>query len=158
MDIPALERRYRSWRGSRGNRLPSAAYPAGQPVHVSFATAHRIPLFAEPAFAEPVFETVRDHPLGLAACLMPDHAHWLLSDAASMIPAVQRFKSWTTRLLRQAGVEGRVWQRSFHDRVIRSDEDLLEVARYIVANPVRAGLVECVEDYPIQVVHPERFP
>ena len=29
-----------------------------------------------------------------------------------------------------------------------SDEDLVAVARYIVANPVRAGLVKNVRDYP----------
>jgi putative transposase len=158
MDNSALERRYRSWRGNRGNRLPAAAYLAGQPVHVSFATAHRIPLFARSALARPVFETVRDHPLSLAACLMPDHLHWLLRDAASMSEAVQRFKTWTARLVRQAGVPGRVWQRSFHDHLVRSEEDLLVVARYIADNPVRAGLVERAEDYPFQVVHAERFP
>jgi len=31
---------------------------------------------------------------------------------------------------------------------LRNDEDLLDVARYVVANPVRAGLVPRVGDYP----------
>ena len=36
-----------------------------------------------------------------------------------------------------------------HDRALRRDEDLLAVARYIVANPLRAGLVRRVGDYPL---------
>jgi hypothetical protein len=32
---------------------------------------------------------------------------------------------------------------------LRKDEDLQTVARYIVANPLRAGLVEKIGDYPL---------
>lgn len=41
----------------------------------------------------------------------------------------------------------RVWQTGFYDRAIRSDEDVADVARYIVANPIRAGLVKSVREY-----------
>jgi REP element-mobilizing transposase RayT len=41
-----------------------------------------------------------------------------------------------------------VWQNGFHDHALRQEEDLAEVARYIVANPLRAGLVERLGDYP----------
>jgi hypothetical protein len=34
------------------------------------------------------------------------------------------------------------------ERVLRNDESMLSVARYILENPVRAGLVARVEDYP----------
>ncbi|UZE26759.1 transposase [Pseudomonas asplenii] len=47
------------------------------------------------------------------------------------------------------GQSGQVWQRGFHDRLIRRDEDLPGVARYVIANPVRAGLVKRVHDYPL---------
>jgi len=30
---------------------------------------------------------------------------------------------------------------------LRLDEKIIEVARYIVANPLRAGLVNCLGDY-----------
>jgi putative transposase len=37
----------------------------------------------------------------------------------------------------------------FHDRCLaRTDETLADVARYIVENPVRAGLVQRPEDWP----------
>ena len=41
-----------------------------------------------------------------------------------------------------------LWQDGFYDRILRRDEDSLDVAAYIVANPVRAGLVHRVTDYP----------
>ena len=42
----------------------------------------------------------------------------------------------------------RVFQRYGHDRFLRQDKDPRTVVRYIIENPVRAGLVEKVEDYP----------
>jgi REP element-mobilizing transposase RayT len=42
----------------------------------------------------------------------------------------------------------RLWKRYGHDRVIRNDSELALTLRYIVANPVRAGLVKHPRDYP----------
>lgn len=47
-----------------------------------------------------------------------------------------------------AGHQGTCWQPAFHDHALRKDEDRINVARYIVANPLRAGLVERLGDYP----------
>ena len=52
----------------------------------------------------------------------------------------------TTNRLR--GDHGPIWQKGYHDRAVRSEEDLRNVARYIVANPLRAGLVKRLGDYP----------
>ena len=35
-----------------------------------------------------------------------------------------------------------------YDHALRKDEDVKKIARYIIANPLRAGLVEKIEDYP----------
>src|SRR5213593_3057992 len=51
------------------------------------------------------------------------------------------------RLSRQYENE-KLWQRYCVERVLRSDEATLVVARYIVANPVRAGLVSQPAEYP----------
>jgi hypothetical protein len=60
---------------------------------------------------------------------------------------MSRFKSVSAKALRctQASL---VWDRGFHDHALRRDEDMRNVARYIVANPLRAGLVGNVLDYP----------
>jgi REP element-mobilizing transposase RayT len=80
---------------------------------------------------------------------MPDHWHGLVQlgahDGLSLV--MNRFKAFTARRMSctQSGV---VWDRGFHDRVLRKEEDAMAAARYIVANPVRAGLVNSVLDYP----------
>ncbi len=40
-----------------------------------------------------------------------------------------------------------VWQAGYHDRVLRSEADTPAVVAYVLANPVRAGLVENPGDY-----------
>ena len=125
---------------------------------MTLSTAQRVPILRDPGLAKAAFEPLREHEATIAACLMPDHVHWLLVDSSRMSVIVKAYKTWTVRRLRRLGVDGAVWQRSFYDRVIRRGEALREVAFYLVANPVRAGLVESVDDYPFQVVFPERFP
>ena len=41
-----------------------------------------------------------------------------------------------------------MWQAAFHDHALRKEENLHEIARYIVANPLRAGLVSSLAEYP----------
>jgi REP element-mobilizing transposase RayT len=63
--------------------------------------------------------------------------------------AVQAFKSASSRHVnRVRGSTGPVWAPGFHDHALRRDGDLATVARYVVADPVRAGLVRRVGDYP----------
>lgn len=85
----------------------------------------------------------------LAHVVMPDHFHWLmqLGERESLSAVVQRVKSCTTRKVRAAGYACE-WQQSFHDHAVRKEEDLENLARYVVANPIRAGLVNSVSVYP----------
>jgi putative transposase len=88
----------------------------------------------------------------LAWVLMPDHAHWLiqLGEHDGLATVVNRIKSASAREANRAlGRAGALWQRAYHDHALRSDEDVVAVARYIVANPIRAGLVRRVGDYPL---------
>ena len=41
-----------------------------------------------------------------------------------------------------------LWQPGFHERVLRNDEASPAVVRYILENPVRAGLAEQIGEYP----------
>jgi putative transposase len=61
---------------------------------------------------------------------------------------VQVFKNLSARRLNALrGTSGPVWQAGFHDHALRAEEDVVAVARYVVANPVRAGLVPRVGEY-----------
>ncbi len=50
---------------------------------------------------------------------------------------------------RTLGLKGRLWQKGYYDRAVRKDEDVKHMARYVVQNPIRAGLVHRVHDYPL---------
>ncbi|MNH39529.1 Transposase IS200 like protein [compost metagenome] len=81
---------------------------------------------------------------------MPDHLHWLVELRAVTLSSLMRqFKSRSGTALCKARMSpGQVWQRGFHDRALRQEDDVRKVARYIVANPLRAGLVAEIGDYP----------
>ncbi|TDV54562.1 REP element-mobilizing transposase RayT [Pseudomonas graminis] len=87
----------------------------------------------------------------LAWVVMPDHFHWLVElGECELEILVLGVKSHTARNVNKSlDRSGRFWQRGFHDRAIRYEEDLQSVARYIIANPIRAGLVSRVQDYPL---------
>jgi REP element-mobilizing transposase RayT len=93
---------------------------------------------------------VEDSAETLCYVVMPDHIHWLaqLNESANLSQTVQKVKSLTTMALREKW-EGSVWQRGFHDHTLREEEDLQATARYVVANPLRAGLVSSLRDYPL---------
>ena len=87
----------------------------------------------------------------LAWVLMPDHWHGIvvLDSPIPLSQLMKRAKGSTAHAFnRQSDRHGSVWKDGFHDRAIRRDEDVVAVARYVVANPIRAGLVDSVADYP----------
>jgi REP element-mobilizing transposase RayT len=84
-------------------------------------------------------------------CFMPDHVHLVATpmiDGASTLTFVDRFKGWCGREMRLAGWQGEVWQRRNYDHLLRAEEDLGEIAAYILGNPVRKGLCVSADDYP----------
>ena len=123
---------------------------SGQVYHIIATTLRRAPVFSDLNQARTAIRVLMDEDkLGtvatLAFVLMPDHLHWLvqLGDDADIRSVVGRVKSLIARRL-----NGSVWQPGFYDHALRKDEDIASVARYIVANPVRAGLVSKLGDYP----------
>lgn len=63
---------------------------------------------------------------------------------------MQRTKSLSTKVVNLSSVRKiSLWQNGFHDRALKREEDLVKIARYVVANPLRAGLVEKLGDYPL---------
>jgi len=87
----------------------------------------------------------------LAWVVMPDHFHWLLAlEQGSLAALIMQVKgSSSVAINRTLHQSGRLWQPGFHDRALRREQDLQPLARYIVANPLRAGLVKRLGDYPL---------
>ena len=83
--------------------------------------------------------------------VMPDHVHCLLQLRDRTLAEVMcRIKARSSRAVNLAlRRQGRLWQKGYHDRAVRKEEDLKDLARYVILNPVRAGLVTRVHDYPL---------
>ena len=117
--------------------------------HVVFSTKSRKPVFEDfksARFLIGLFK--KDEELGttktLSFVVMPDHAHWLVKlESQTLSKAVQRIKSMFSRYYGE-----KVWEEGFYDQGIRDEGSLRNVARYIVANPLRADLVSQIGDYP----------
>ena len=99
----------------------------------------------------------------LAAVVMPDHVHLLLSplrDGAGwpfpLVDILQCLKSATAhRINKLLHHSGPVWEEESFDHVLRSAESLKEKCEYIRQNPVKAGLVRRPEDYLWLWVNPD---
>jgi len=122
----------------------------GQAYHITTITLDRRPVFSDLRSARLLINALRaaqsrDEATTLAFVVMPDHLHWLLQlEADSSLSAVVG----AVKAVTAHGLGARVWQGGFHDHALRKEEDLAKLARYIVANPLRAGLVQRVGDYP----------
>ncbi|SCZ65255.1 REP-associated tyrosine transposase [Thiohalomonas denitrificans] len=122
---------------------------AGQPYHVITSTLGRTPIFGELTAARTLINVIKGHDnrgytQTLAFVVMPDHLHWLFSlgQRQGLSRTVGGLKAISAKRL-----GGRIWQDGFFDHAVRTEENLKKIARYIVANPLRAGLVEEIGDY-----------
>jgi REP-associated tyrosine transposase len=83
-------------------------------------------------------------------CAMPNHYHSTLKPTRpNLSEAIRRLNSvyaqwWNKR----HGRVGHVFQGRFKDQVVEAESYLLTLSRYVVMNPVRAGLVERPEEWP----------
>jgi REP element-mobilizing transposase RayT len=122
---------------------------------ITVNTDQRIPWFQEFAFARIMCGNL-EHTASLvdskSLCwvVMPDHFHILLQLGTTPLQSViRRLKSRSAvQLNNEIGRSGRFWSPGYHDHALRKEEDMLNIARYIVANPLRAGLVPRIGNYP----------
>jgi putative transposase len=74
--------------------------------------------------------------------IMPNHLHALLQltgTKTSLPDAIGAFKSQSTNAARSAGLlaDAKLWQRGFHDHVVRDEAGLDRLREYIVNNPLK---------------------
>ncbi|WP_295446532.1 transposase [uncultured Thiodictyon sp.] len=129
----------------------------GRAYHLCASLADNRPLFADFQLGREVVHAMRAlHECGdvesLAFVVMPTHLHWLivLTGECGLDQVMQSVKGGSARRINQRlGRTGTLWEDGYFDHALRNDEDLRAVARYIVGNPLRAGLVRHVGDYPL---------
>lgn len=85
-----------------------------------------------------------------AFCLMPNHYHLLLETPEPNLSAgMQRLNGVYARTFNWIhGFEGHLFERRFRCVVVERESQVLELARYVELNPVRAGLCDHPADWP----------
>lgn len=147
--------KYKTYGKSRSLRLKNFDYSQVRPYFVTICVRDDKPVLHD-GLAEDIILCLKElrvtHGFKLYAyCVMPDHIHLLLSpgdSGLSLSKIIQEFKSITTRRYRADGAKNLLWQMYFYDHVIRKEEDLGNVAKYILENPIRKGIVRDWQDYP----------
>jgi REP element-mobilizing transposase RayT len=86
----------------------------------------------------------------LAYCVMPDHTHVIAVGTTETSDFRKFMRTWRQQSgYRYAqGSRERLWQPGYFDRVLRRHDDLDRLARYVLNNPVRAGLVPVASSWP----------
>ena len=136
-------------------RLSSFDYLGFYRYFLTICTCNRAHIFIDDESVRLVLlhlsRTADEHSfLVIAYCFMPDHTHFLIEGnhpAANFREFVRIFKQRSSFEWKQRN-GSLLWQRSYFEHVLRDDEDTIGVAKYILENPLRAGLVLRVEDYP----------
>jgi putative transposase len=140
---------------NRPRRLDGVSYVGFERYFLTTCTAFRRPFLATTSVATEVAAQLLHNAnhfefAVLAYCLMPDHLHALVearSEQSDFQAFVKRFKQITGFRHRQS-TKQLLWQPGFHDRVLRNDEASPAVVRYILENPVRAGIASHIGEYP----------
>jgi len=139
----------------RKHRLPREAYIGRVRCAFTICVHDKRTLFV----SDPISHSMEDmlkEALVKANCdahiylFMPDHCHLLIegkSEKSDLWQCVVDFKRksgyWLAR-----NHPLKEWQKDFYDHILRKNEELIKQVRYILANPVRKGLVEDWKGYP----------
>jgi REP element-mobilizing transposase RayT len=123
---------------------------------VTTVTQERSPVFADFYSARLLIREMRrldseGRLESLAFVVMPDHLHWLfvLRPQHELAQIMRLLKGRSARSLNLSHKAiGEIWQAGFHDHALRKEDDLKAAARYLIGNPLRADLVQSINDYP----------
>jgi REP-associated tyrosine transposase len=147
----------------------------GSIYYITSVIYNRLKIFVQPSFIIPIIDSLNYYRYQysckiLGYVIMPDHIHLLIFPQmeAALTDFMRDFKRFTSgRITRQAKVEGKkewvdrfeqagseteraeykVWQDSFWEQMIYSENFLKQRLNYIHLNPVRAGMVKDAADY-----------
>jgi REP element-mobilizing transposase RayT len=133
---------------SRPPRIPVWLPPNQRVVYfITICTADRLRVLNNPQ----VFAAVRTFCASnrnwqtLAAVIMPDHLHALVSPLDRDARVTQFSAALKRFVLREVKLDWK-WQDGVFDRLLRWEESAESKWLYLRENPVRTGLVSCWED------------
>ena len=136
-------------------RLADFSYTGFYKYFVTIVCNGKKPAFTEENIVKESLDLLKDISLSYgfsiwAYCFMPEHLHLLIegqkedSNLKKFIPMLKQKMSYIYR--KKTGEK--LWQENYYERVLRKDEDVKNVARYVLENPVRRKLADDFTNYP----------
>jgi putative transposase len=136
-------------------RLQGFSYVGRYSYALEFTTDARQPTFTDKATVDlllpQILRAATLHGFSVAAyCFMPDHVHLVIdasrddSDCKGFIKAAKQFSGYYYR----QSHDRRLWQRYSYERVMRDEMERALTIRYVLANPVKAGIARHPSEYP----------
>lgn len=145
-------------------RLKNYDYRQNGAYFITITSHHRTPFFASSPLIHEIFENTFVHIEKkfsycqvLEKILMPNHVHFILlfsgndslENRQTLSVIIQEFKSLITREVIEkvkAGqltpFNGKIWQKGFYEHILRSEEELYQVRKYIRENPEKLALLQ----------------
>lgn len=131
-------------------RLREFDYRSRNYYFITVCTYEKKCIFGEPAqlnrfgkIAESAILSIPIHFSGIRVdkyVVMPNHVHMILineKDGCDIFSAIGSFKGYVTRKIHESDPENIIWQKSYHDHVIRNQESYEKIWSYIETNPLR---------------------
>ena len=130
-------------------------FAPGQTVFLTLACHERRPWLCRTGARDATLAALRDLHVRLpfrhhGHVLLDDHLHLLLSPLAETgIPRlVGDLKRAVQVWIGKPSLSSRLWQRRYHDHIIRDAQDFARHLDYLHFNPVKHGLVDHPVDWP----------
>jgi putative transposase len=135
-------------------RLKRLVIP-GMPHHLVQRGNHRMNVFLDDSdrlvFMRMLGESSEKHGVNIFGyTLMTNHEHLVAvpKEETSLALAMRDLLGpYASYFNRKYGISGRLWQGRFYSTVL-DESHFWAAMRYIELNPVRAGMVQCAEEYP----------
>jgi putative transposase len=138
----------------KNNRLNLSLYKGNRAYFVTISTKEQQDIFTDlnavNAHLDVLNSCCKKENFSIwAYCFMPDHLHLILlaQENSDLIKFIRIYKQLSGyRYKKETGKV--LWQKSFYDHILRKEENIPQVIKYILENPVRKGMVEYCADYP----------
>ncbi len=84
-------------------------------------------------------------------CIMPNHVHLVFEIltkvklAGDIMASIKRYSAKSANEI--LNTKGKFWQAESFDRLVRDEKELYNIIKYVLLNPVNAGLVEDYKDW-----------
>ena len=132
-------------------RIPNYDYSSSNYYFITVCTQKRRCIFGLPNDLNQLGNIVREQIIQISShyqgiyvdkyVVMPNHIHMILvlkseKDRSNVNQIIGQFKSGVSREIHKICPDVEVWQRSFHDHIIRSQSSYEKIWLYIEGNPV----------------------